>query len=36
MAAVCGVLRGEKLAVSVCLGMTGIIAAIVVLNIKNK
>ncbi len=36
MAAVCGVFRGEKLTVSVCLGMAGIIAAIVVLNLKKK
>lgn len=36
MAAVCGLLRGEDITVEVCLGMAGIIAAIVVLNVKKK
>lgn len=36
MATLCGVFRGESLTVSVCLGMAGIIAAIVVLNTREK
>lgn len=36
VATLCGVFRGERITLSVCLGMAGIIAAIVVLNTREN